>query len=339
MILKHKDDVAPMLEELEQLASMPSLSKKQREEIEHEIWMMRAGTKGEKQAAYLIDFDWKKGKNYVVIHDLRVEHEGRVAQIDHLIISRILAFHVIESKAFGQEIRISESGEWETKTRYGWRGIASPVEQNRRHIDVLEAFIHDHRIAPKRLGLTLKPKFHNWVIVSPECPLRRHGKEWDQVLKMDMFSTEFFKRVDTVGLLATLAAAPRIVATETIQQVGCGLIAAHKPAKFNFAAKFGIETPKQKEDAGNSKPKASAAVCESCAAALESKVINFCRLNSKKFRGKLLCQKCQKSASRPGCDGCGVELEDKVIAFCRYNSKRFGGRKLCRTCQRTPVPA
>lgn len=33
------------------------------------------------------------------------------------------------------------------------------------------------------------------------------------------------------------------------------------------------------------------------------------------------------------CAGCGAGVDRKVIAFCRFNSKRFGGRILCRTCQ------
>jgi hypothetical protein len=52
MILKQKDDVAPYLEQLEQLRRNWSLTKTQREEIEEEIWMIRAGAKGEKEAAY-----------------------------------------------------------------------------------------------------------------------------------------------------------------------------------------------------------------------------------------------------------------------------------------------
>jgi hypothetical protein len=299
MILMQKDDASPLLAELEKLSSMPGLRPKQREQIQYELWMMRAGAKGEKQAAYHIDFDWKKTKNYVVIHDLRIEHQGRVAQIDHLILNRFLDFHVIESKNFGQEVRISDAGEWETKTRDGWNGIASPVEQNRRHIDVLEAFVRDHQLAPKRLGMTLKTQFRNWVLVSPECSLRRNNKEWDQVLKMDMFGTEFFKRVDAVGVLAVFASFTRFVGVKTIEEIGQKLIAAHKPARFNFAAKFGIKLSDQHDDSRFARPHSAAVKCESCSAILEPKVINYCR----------------------------------------YNSKRFGGRKLCRTCQTSPVPA
>ena len=35
------------------------------------------------------------------------------------------------------------------------------------------------------------------------------------------------------------------------------------------------------------------------------------------------------------CDNCGNEVERKVVLFCRYNSKRYGGRILCRNCQET----
>jgi hypothetical protein len=129
MILKQKDDVAPHLAELELLMKKPGLRKEQREEIENEIWMIRAGAKGERDAAYHIDFGWKDSKNSAVIHDLRIVHNDRVAQIDHIIVMRTLDIHVIESKGFGTEVRISEAGEWETKTRYGWKGIPSPLSR------------------------------------------------------------------------------------------------------------------------------------------------------------------------------------------------------------------
>jgi Nuclease-related domain len=315
------------------------LRKEQREEIENEIWMMRAGAKGEKDTAYHIDFGWKDGKNSAVIHDLRIEHNGRVAQIDHLIIMRTLDIHVIESKGFGNEVRISEGGEWETQTRYGWRGIPSPIEQNRRHIEVLKSFIEDNSLAPRKLGMTLNIDFHNWVLVSPACQLRRKGGGWDRVVKMDMFEKRFQEELDKWGVVDVFAAASKRVSLEAIEGIAGCLVKAHRPAKFDFGAKFGIKNstppplPFVPENSPASSPYAPAACCESCGAGIDSKVLNFCRLNSKKFRGRKLCQTCQKIPSKPGCDVCGAELEDKVIAFCRFNSKRFGGKKLCRTCQ------
>jgi hypothetical protein len=250
MILKHKDDLAPQVAELERLRALPCLSKSQRDNLDDELGAIRAGAKGEKEAAYHIDFGWKNGKNSVVIHDLRVEHEGRVAQIDHLILMRTLECHVLETKGFSSEVRISDGGEWETRTRYGWRGIASPVEQNRRHIEVLQAFINDHNLSPKRLGVSMPWRFHNWVLISPKCQLRRSGDEWGRVVKMDLFEKRFSEHVDATGFLDTLSSVSKLVRLETIQAVGEALVAAHRPSVIDFAGKFGIQTV---ADAGSSR--------------------------------------------------------------------------------------
>jgi Nuclease-related domain len=333
MILNQKDDVAPQLAELELLLKTPGLRKDQREDIENELWMVRAGAKGEAEAAYHINFGWKDGKNSAVIHDLRIDHNGRVAQIDHLIIMRTLDFHVIESKGFGTEVRISEAGEWETRTRFGWRGIPSPIEQNRRHVEVLRSFIEDNGLVPNKLGISIPLNFHNWVLVSPHCQIRRTGAEGDRVVKMDMFEKRFEQWMDKKGVLDVLASMSKLVSTETVEQLAQALLAAHKPATFNFAAKFGIQPVEVNDDSRFAPPDPAAVKCESCSTILEPKVVNFCRLNSKRFGGRKFCQKCQKIPAKPGCDVCGVELEDKVIAFCRFNSKRIGGKKVCRTCQ------
>jgi hypothetical protein len=247
--------------------------------------------------------------------------------------------HVLESKGFGTGVRISESGEWEVRTRFGWKGMPSPVEQNRRHIEVLESFIRDHQLAPKRLGLTIPLRFHNWVLVSPECKVQRQGKGWDQVVKMDLFEKELTRRIANEGVLDTLSLISKLVALETVEELGRKLIAAHKPASFNFEAKFGILKPEPKDDSRFAPPDPSAVKCHVCCVVLKPKVIEYCRKNTAKFKGQMLCQTCQKAPALPTCDGCGEDLESKVVNFCRFNSKRFGGMKLCRACQALPAVA
>ena len=48
----------------------------------------------------------------MVIHDLRLEVDGRVAQIDHLIIDRFLTVWVCESKHFAEGVGVDEHREW-----------------------------------------------------------------------------------------------------------------------------------------------------------------------------------------------------------------------------------
>lgn len=339
MILKHKDDVAPHLAELERLLTLPRLSRTQRKDVEDELWAMRAGNKGEKDAAYHIDFRWKGGANSAVIHDLRIDHEGRTAQIDHLILTRSLNCHVLESKNFGREVRISESGEWETRTHAGWRGIASPIEQNRRHIEVLRAYIRDHRLGPKRLGLTLPIRFHNWVLVSPQCQVRREGGDWDRVVKMDMFEKRFEEWVERTSVLETFTSLASIVSGETVKTMGQALVEAHQPATFNFVGKFGLTAPLAAIPGVARQFATTIPACTTCGTGLEAKVVSYCRQHPEKFAGKLLCRSCQAAPRLPACDECQAVVEEKVVNYCRLHSKRLSRRLLCRTCQAVPAVA
>lgn len=338
MILKNKDDLAPQIAELEQLLALPTLSKSQRDDLLLEIKAMRAGAKGEKDAAYHIDFGWKDGKNSAVIHDLRIEHGGRVAQIDHLILMRTLDCHLLETKGFSSDVRISECGEWESRTRFGWRGIPSPVEQNRRHIEVLQAFVRDHNLSPKRLGLSLPIRFHNWVLVSPKCQVRRGGGEWDHVVKMDLFEKRFGECAEATSFFDTLSSVSKLVSLETLEGIGRRLIEAHTPAKINFAAKLAIGICNGDGHAALSSAQPERASCEKCSAPVDAQVIKYCRINLRRFSGKVLCRSCQQQPpSAASCSTCGTPVDSKVVAFCRFNSKRFGKKLLCRNCQTTPV--
>jgi hypothetical protein len=344
MILKHKDDLAPQVAELERLLALPNLSKSQRDDLLQELRALRAGAHGEKDAAYHIDFGWKDGKNSAVIHDLRIEHNGRVAQIDHLILMRTLDCHILETKAFSSNVRISEGGEWESRNRFGWQGIPSPVEQNRRHIEVLQAFVRDHDLLPKRLGLSLPIRFHNWVLVSPKCQVRRGGGEWDHVVKMDLFEKRFGECVEATGFFDTLSSVSKLVSLDTLEGIGRRLIAAHTPAKMNFAAKFGVVV--SHNNSNPTAPMAGADLfsthrrngCEKCSAPIDVRVIQYCRVNAQRFRGQVLCRSCQQQVRLAACcSTCGAPVDSKVVAFCRFNSKRFSKKVLCRNCQRTPT--
>ena len=60
--------------------------------------------KGEAEAAYEMEFHYGASKNWMVLHDLRLECEGRVAQIDHLLLNRFLEIYVCESKRFSEGV-------------------------------------------------------------------------------------------------------------------------------------------------------------------------------------------------------------------------------------------
>src|SRR5574338_1618493 len=112
MLIKRADDKTKDLDTLRALAARPDASVETRRRIEQEIRNIQAGIKGEEEAAYEIEFHYGASKNWMILHDLRLECSERVAQIDHLLINRFLDIYVCESKRFAEGVSINERGEF-----------------------------------------------------------------------------------------------------------------------------------------------------------------------------------------------------------------------------------
>lgn len=316
MILKHADDKNPQVQTLESLLAHPRLPADRMPAIEKELARLRAGIKGEREAAYQIDFHNAASRNRIVIHDLRLEHNGRVAQIDHLVINRLLETYVVETKHFSQSISISETGEFTAWYNGRGAGIPSPLEQNKRHIEVLREVFRQLDM-PSRLGFTLMPDFVPVVLVSQAARITR-PKHFDTtgVIKTDQFDSWLEQRMDA-GSPLQLA---KLVAEDTLVDIGRQLILRHAPIKPDYLGKFGIDartlvaprtTPEPQLPAlpdGN-KPESAQATdreprgklaCAACGAAVAYPVARFCWLNKKRFGGVVYCMDCQKKVAGGG---------------------------------------
>jgi hypothetical protein len=297
MIIKSKDDSRMAVAALEALLGRKTTSKKQREAIEEEMNRLLDGVKGEKEAAYHIDFHLKDSKNWAVIHDLRLEHNGRVAQIDHLLVGRFFDIFVIESKNYTTQLRVDANGEFEVRSRLGWKGIASPIEQNKRHIIVLNELIRDQKLMPMRLGLPMRPAFRNWILVPPECNISRRRVDEAIILKMDMFERRLGEFMDNTSLVNDMLSLAKISSTQTIMEFARKLVSFHRPASCDYAAKFGIS------QAGKTARLVMKGVdqqrCQECGVTVEAKVAAFCRTNSQRFGKRILCRVCQVEAPAP----------------------------------------
>ena len=78
MILKQKDNRTEDIQELNRLLNL-NISSKQRFLIERELKCLMSGNSGESSSAYYLDFRFKETPNWIVIHDLRIDHCGMVA--------------------------------------------------------------------------------------------------------------------------------------------------------------------------------------------------------------------------------------------------------------------
>lgn len=246
MMIKSLDDRTRDIETLERLAGQAS--GQTRKNIEAELRNVRAGIKGEKEAAYLIDFDLSTTKNWIVIHGLRLEVADRVAQIDHLLINRVLQIYVLESKAFHASLKINEDGEFlrysEWKKTY--EGMASPIAQNERHVAVLRDAIKQIAL-PSRLGLRLEPTFEPYVLISSQTRIdRSRTLDTSRVVKADVFVETIRKRLDEENAVKALLAMTKVVGRDTLEDVGRQIAALHQPASIDYVAKFGVAPSSRK---------------------------------------------------------------------------------------------
>jgi hypothetical protein len=243
MIIKKMDSKREEIAELTALLK-GRLTSNQRILIERELKAIKSGVSGEKDSAYYIDFYFGESKNWAVIHDLRLEYKGKVAQIDHLLINRFFDIYVLESKSYSYRLKITPEGEFQTYYGKEWIGIPSPIEQNKRHIHLFDLFLKHHDILPKRVGITIRPRFKNLILVSPKSIISRPPEKkfgTSSVIKADTLRTRIDQEVDKgINPLPDLAALSKICTSSTLIKTTRTIAGYHQPKKIDFKARFGL---------------------------------------------------------------------------------------------------
>lgn len=197
-------------------------------EITNEISNILKGVQGEKDTAYHINFDFNPGKNWAVIHDLRVEHKRRTAQIDHILMNRFLQVWICETKYFSQGFSFNDLGEF--ISFYGKKPvpIASPLEKNRRHISVFDNLVKDKVIdMPKRLGLSLKPDIGSRIVVSTNASITRPETHVENRMDKGKKSQTPF----------------RVFGQQTLKRIATQMASHHTPDCTDWHGKFVLSKP------------------------------------------------------------------------------------------------
>lgn len=244
MLIKSADDKSSQIALLESLLTTAPATKRSR--IEQAIRNLRAGIKGEQEAAYQLEFAYKDSPNWAVLNDLRLEFGGRVAQIDHLLINRSMCIYVIETKHFHAGVKITDEGEflrWNDH-RKTYEGMPSPLAQNARHLQVVREVFDDLKV-PTRLGVRMIPKYFSYVAVSPNARIDRPSRfDTRLVVKADALHETIQRDTEaSIGLKEAMTVAFRVVDQGTLVGIARQFLARHKPIEPNWAASFGLSEP------------------------------------------------------------------------------------------------
>lgn len=324
MIIKEADEKKSQIATLEALVTRRDASPDVRKRIEQEIRNIRSGIKGEEEAAYEIDFHFGATKNYAVIHDLRIEVEGWVAQIDHLLIGRFLDIWVCETKSFCEGIAINEQGECSRFYNNKPSGMPSPFEQNKKHIMVLKALFKTGMVQlPTRLGFAIKPSMTSVVLVSNNARISRPKTKIagvESIIKSDQFRSMIDRATDGDNNPLTLT---KLIGADTLEKFACAIVAQHKPIAFNWAAKFGL--PEISSGYVSSRDAAMQVtpppLPTPVIAAIRNEEVEPVTDELKKPKKKLICATCSE------------QVAFNVARFCWLNKARFGENIYCRECQ------
>ena len=232
MIIKEADNKQSDIITLRKLIDHPNANKKL---IERQIRFIQSGVLGEKEAAYEFAICFGKSNDWMVINDLRIECDNDVAQIDHLIINRWLNIWVCESKNFSQGIKINEHGEFTQFFNRKPNGIPSPIEQNNRHILILERLLNSGS-----LNLPVKPVLKSLILISKNFSITRPKKEIDGIsciIKTDQACGIITREVNSSD--------SPVVSQDMLEKIANEIVSCHKPIAFNWAGKFGLSSSEQ----------------------------------------------------------------------------------------------
>lgn len=303
MILKNADDHSSQLGQLEQRLTDRTLNAAQRQWLTDELFRLRMGIQGERDAAFYLNSHFKDSDNHVVIHDLRVEVDGDVAQIDHLVFYRAGGIYLFETKNYGGSLLINDHGEFTAdygRVRYG---IPSPIEQSRRHERVLHKLLDRLDIG----GRTQRQlEMHHLVLVHPKAIIKRPAEKvfsTHNVMKADQFPAWHKKRTDHIGTLEIFSLLANMRSVDTLREWGEKLIRQHRPAPLR-------PLPEHLFPAASPAP-----------SPMQPAVPASAPTDSAQLARKLVCAEC------------GARITFAEGKFCWGNERRFGGLQYCREHQ------
>lgn len=315
MQIKAADDLQPTVDALGALTGRVDADDRTRQAIELELRLIKSGGRAERDAAFQLEFYTRDRRDFMTIHGLRVDYNGRVASIDHVVINSQLQFWVCESKSVAEVVEINEHGEWSNYYRGRPQGIGSPIEQNKRHLRVLKDVLTSHALISATLrGLPRQPEFKSLVIVSKNGRVDRTAAGSVGGIETVVKADQAFSRIDAGGDSRSPQTPmwDQEVGESTLETLARQLAALHSPTKMDWAARFGLppEPPlRLLTDPLPSETKsptiastavivpigvAARATCASCGAIVSRAVVDYCRANGVLLGGAIYCIGCQK---------------------------------------------
>ena len=245
MLIKNKELIEEEIHQLNDLLKR-ELSLHQKFLIERELQILQSGVNAELNSTHFLNFYYQDSPDWAVIHDLSVENNGDAVRFDHLLINRRFNFYVIESKNFSYKLKITPEGDFLVHDGHRYQNVDSPLEETQKQMDVLKRVLLENKLLPKRVGLAIKPKIQNFILVSPLSEIVRPPKkifDSSMVIKADLLIKKALLKNTkrTVNIINKFKKLQEKVKKDPLFKMAHQLVSLHKPAIRDYRLKFGLD--------------------------------------------------------------------------------------------------
>jgi len=206
---------------------------------------IKAGLAAEKQMAFYLKRAFADKEDIFVLNDIRLERNGEVAQIDHLII-HAYGFIIVESKSVSSKVSVNKHAEWKRIYNNKESGMRSPIQQAKLQASFLTAYLEakGNTLFKKSIvdKVIANPKYEYYkfdvlVAISDTGIIERDNIDLAEVLKADAVPDQILELIAT-GKKDMLKALVNPFAlsegyrfrSDTVKKIANFLIAMHKSA-------------------------------------------------------------------------------------------------------------
>lgn len=226
-------DFSPDSKQINDLEQLLPLLKNEakKEEIERDIILLCQGISGEKSLCFEL-------KNSFIpmlcLHDVRIEFEGHVAQLDFIVITKKFIC-IMETKKLYGNIEINRDGDFIRiiRTRGGREykeGMYSPISQNMRHVKIIKDLL------AKKIGHIKVPVFSMVIMANPQTIINKSKAPSD--VKKSLYRID--QAVKQLEYLLADKTNEYHFFNQRMHSVANFLKHEHKPISFNNKAKYNL---------------------------------------------------------------------------------------------------
>ena len=284
MIAKQRDATRNRIAILESCQS-PGMGTVQRQGIRQAAARLKADSTSARACAH-IDSYFSDCDEWAVIHDLRIQHDSHILQINHLLVSASFDFYIIDSRYSKCALKVDASGKCWARSDGHSAVIASPLDKLCRDTRALIHIIKSTGILPRFLGLTPSISVHGFILTNPSLKTEKPASsllDTSAVISSDMLFALLWEKRQS-WLKTTFNQTD----SSTLLGVAQSLSSHHKPSVPTSLT----DTARVPEHFSlHQQP--DTAHCAQCGKPVSAQSREYSFRNMDVFAGQVLCMKCQ----------------------------------------------